>query len=743
MFFDEPTPKRPGLRPKLRLAGEEDARDADAPSNAVLSARERLEKARFDKNNTPSLLDHIDAITRANEEALAALEDGKAGEPTTAPKDETITAHPADNAQTEQAAWTPDHGGNAPLIHPVYVFNAVKRWRSLIAATTILGGLVGVGLAMATPKLYYSSTGILLDPRPYRVLERDINPDVFLSDAALAIVDSQVNVIRSPTVMDKVVTKLVLENNPEFNGTKQGLLSPFTSFFGIMSGETSAVTNLSNAIRNLNAKTFAERQQGTFVINIGAYSEDAEMAARIANTMVEVYLAERTNSRTGTADRTSGSMEARLPELKKQVETAEMKAARFKSENDLFDPQGRLINDEVILRLNDQLSAARSDTIRLNSRADSAKAVTVDGLLAGGLPEEINSNALNTLRGQFVAVQQRYEGLQAKLGPMHPDLKQASKESASLRTAIDGEIKRIRSSIQTELRRAVQTEQALAGRLAEMKASLAASGDALVQLREIEREAASARSVYEQFLLRAQETSEQGAVDSTNVEQTFLATPSLEATGTSRKLIAIGGLIGGFLLGLGLAIAAGIWDALKVRFAASLGTSGAPNSPSSGPSKRSIRGMFQPADSAAGSSFASPRDWSKQAAVAQANPAPATAGIMQEPAPLSSVMLQPAPAYAQPQPVFMPQPWFAPQPVMMQQPMWMPQPQFIPVAQPVMPQPVAPEIPPQPAPAIQSAPTPIPQVAKLPQNPQLTDIQESLAGMKAELLSLARQRRHG
>jgi polysaccharide biosynthesis transport protein len=811
MFFDDSTPQKSNLKPKLRLAGDVYGQDNATPitNGPAISARERLENARFQKGGTTSLLDRIDAITRAEEEAKITRQDTFSGatpeemaaraalgekvtriamgadvEPAAqekqnhAPgdaadiKEKTVaTSFTSDDPETDASYdgrqnWLTSEQQAAPLVHPVYVINAVRKWRYLIAATTILGGLIGIGTALTTPKLYSSVASIYIDPRNFKVIENDISPDVFLSEAAMAIVDSQINVMRSPVVMNEVAAKLILKSKPEFTGTKETWLSPLRKFFDVLSSDK--LENLdASAVKTLYRKTEVSRQPGTFVFDIAAYSEDPQLAADIANTIVEVYFAERAGDRLDTAVRTSGSLKERLPDLKKQVEIAESKAAKFKAENDLFDPQGRSIGDEEILRLNDQLAAARSTTITLNARADSAKAVTVDGVLASGLPEEINSNALNALRAQYITAQQRYDGLQAKLGPMHPDLKQAGVESASLRTSLEAEIKRIRLAIQTDLRRAVQTEQALAARLAGMKAKLAESGDEVVQLREIEREAASARAVYEQYLQRSQETAEQATIDSTNAKRTILAQPSDEAVGTSRKLIAIVGVLGGFLLGLGLAIMSGVWDALKERYAGSLAgnrqLAPSPRPPFS-PKPQTIRGTFQPRNYADQQQAATQNSASQQRSFVQANAPASAAMVSQESSPTvqlanvqqphySPMPVQPPvqmPVYLQPQPMFMPQfqpPWFVPQPAMMPH-MIMPQP----VQEAQYANPVA--MPPQPLVQMETAA----QAAKsrpantdlttadirsksLAPNAPLSDIQDSLADMKAELLNLARQRR--
>ena len=518
-------------------------------------------------------------------------------------------------------------------------------------------------------------------------------------------------------------------------------------------------------------------------------SEDPQKAALIANTIVDVYMEERAQGRSDTAGKAADALSSRLPELKKQVEVAENAVAKFKTENDLFDTQGRQIDDDSVVRLNEQLNAARITTVNLNAKATSAKALTVDSIAAGDLPEELASNTLGTLRGRYTQALQRVQGLQAKLGPMHPDLQQAQGEAESLKSSIDQEIRRVRSSIQTELKRAVQTEQQLAANLAQLKAKLSQASGPLVKLRDLERTAASARQVYEQFLLRAQETGEQASIDSTNVTKTNPAKPSDEAEGTSRKIIMLGGFIGGFLFGLGLAILKGMWDAISAQYGARLrrGPSSlyphtplptGPETPGTG-RRGVVRGSFQPVQrsfSPAAVPFAARAEDQNSAATAQSNemsnPMYPYPPIMSAPyAPIQGwpqPLQQPVMPYGVPMPQqimpqqMMPQQMMQPQmmPMMQQPPVWYPQmqPQF---AQPqMMPQPVIVHNYPAPAqsqPAqTASAPVreaesvraaahsemPLPRTIRpLPTNADIDDIRDQLAEMRAELLEMANRRR--
>ena len=91
------------------------------------------------------------------------------------------------------------------------------------------------------------------------------------------------------------------------------------------------------------------------------------------------------------------------------------------------------------------------------------------------------------------------------------------RSSSGAREQIANELRRIVASVQTDLKRAVQQEQDLAARLAQLKVR---SGDVnvdLVTLRELEREAAAKRAVYEGYLLRAKETGEQRDINTANM----------------------------------------------------------------------------------------------------------------------------------------------------------------------------------------------------------------------------------
>ncbi|PBC00864.1 GumC family protein [Mesorhizobium sp. WSM3860] len=468
------------------------------------------------------------------------------------------------------------HAGNdpdaqewKPLIDPMQVVRGITRSKALILSTTILGAALGIAVALSTPKKYEATTEVIVDPRELKLTDRDLTQNVIASDATLAIVENQVRILTSGTVLNKVVTDLNLTNDPEFNGQGKGGLGLMSMFRSILSrqdaqgGPAGEARRRALAVGNLAESLDVERSGKTFVVSITATTQNPDKSALIANTMRTAFQQISSELQSNTAGRATDELTARLDELRKGVETAERKVEDFRATHDLVDAQGHLISDDQMLKLNEQLSVARARTLELNARAASARALNVNAVLNGTLPEEINSNTMGELRSQYAALKQEADRAAIKFGPRHPELQALNAQLAGARERIGAELQRIASSLQVDLKRSVQLEQDLASRLAQAKVHSGDVNNDLVSLRELEREAAAKRSVYEQFLLRAKETGEQKDINTANISLISEAYPPLEAKGPSRAVTALAGLLAGLFAGVGLGALRGAYASLR------------------------------------------------------------------------------------------------------------------------------------------------------------------------------------
>ncbi|RWC36387.1 MAG: succinoglycan biosynthesis protein exop [Mesorhizobium sp.] len=470
-------------------------------------------------------------------------------------------------AGDEQRSSHEDDGGWKPLIDPMQVVRGVARSKLLIVAMTILGATLGVAIALSTPKKYEATAELIVDPRDLKLTDRDLTQSVVASDATLAIVENQVRVLTSGTVLNKVVDKLNLVNDPEFNGQGSDGLGVMTLIRSILSRNDGPGADegrrLALAVANMAESLSVERGGKTFVISVSATTQNGEKSALIANTMTDVFLQTFGQIQSDTAGRATNELTGRLDELRKGVEVAERKVEDFRAAHDLVDAQGHLISDDEMLKLNQQLAIARARTLELNARAASARSIDVNTVLSGTLPEEINANTMSELRSQYATLKQEADRAAIRFGPRHPELQALNAQLAGSRERIAGELRRIASSLQVDLRRAVQLEQDLASRLAQLKVRSGDVNSDLVTLRELEREAAAKRSVYEQYLLRAKETGEQKDMNTANINVISKAFAPLEPNGPSRAVTVLAGLLAGLASGVGLGAMRGAHASLR------------------------------------------------------------------------------------------------------------------------------------------------------------------------------------
>ena len=449
--------------------------------------------------------------------------------------DDAVLRH--EKARAERAQ-RPDRPQGAPMVQPAEAESAPlpqeeafagpfaeSRPRARgsfgrIVGLTVAGALAGSVVAFAWPKTFVATSEMLIAP------------------GEAALVDNQLRVLRSGTMLTAVADRLNLAADAEFSGAGGAL----SSLGEIVAGDGDvAEQRRRQAVDTLAKSVDVSRQGASSAVTVSASSADPRKAALIANTITELFVE--------SAGREPGASTQRLAELREAVAQADNAIELFKAENELVDTQGRLITDDEIVRLGEQLSNARARTVELNARAASTREANVDSIVTGSLPEQHSVPALAVLRARHAAARQQVDRLSARLGPRHPERLAAEAELDGAREEIAAELRRVASSLQTELRRAVEQEQEFASQLARMKVRQGDIGEDMVRLRELENDARLKRSAYE----RAMQAMQAGGGAAGAASIISRAEPPLGASAPSAPAFSLAGGLAGLLAGLGLA----------------------------------------------------------------------------------------------------------------------------------------------------------------------------------------------
>jgi uncharacterized protein involved in exopolysaccharide biosynthesis len=436
---------------------------------------------------------------------------------------------------------------------------ALALWRRkwLILGLGLLFTVMAIAYARTLPDRYQATAQILIDPRELRVIGNDVTPSNLNSDSTTAYIESQARILYSTDTLRKIVDREALTRDGEYSG--MGSILSRLIPIGRTGDETLAV------MEQLRRNLWVRRGERTFIIDVSVMASTPEKSARLSNAFATAYLEDQTNSRSEQSRRASASLTGRLAELRARVRAAEEKVEAYKVQKNIVGASGKLITEEQLAALNNQLAFARSRVADARAKLEQAESVRGQAAERGAIPEAVNSQTLGLLRQQLGEAQRRAAGLSTSLGPQHPEFLSAQTTLRDAQRAVGEEIGRIRQSARAEFDRAVANEKGVSAQVDGLKKDTLNTSRDTVELRELERELESNRAIYQAFLNRARETSELERVDTTNARIITTAVPPIERIGPQRRVLVAGAGLGGLVLGVLLALGLEASERLKRR----------------------------------------------------------------------------------------------------------------------------------------------------------------------------------
>ena len=454
--------------------------------------------------------------------------------------------------------------GEAVTIDLRRLFSTLRRRLWIVALVAALFVAAAVAFLALSPPRYLATAQIIVDPRGLQVLDKEVSPKAQNPDVQVPLVESEMRVLKSTKVLDLLIDREGLDKDPEF---VKGRWSPIGALKGLVSGllgrqkKPDADPRLA-ALYALDDKVAVRRAERSFVIDITVATEDADKSARLANALVQAYMEENAAAQAEAARRSGEALAGRLEELRARVREASNRAEEFKAKHDMVGAGGRLVSDQQLTELNNQLGVARTRTAEARAKVEQIERLR--GADLGAFAEAVQSQTVMTLRAQYADIKRRHADLATKLGARHPDLAAVERELKDAQASVAAEVARIASAARADYERAKANEAALQKSLDAQSRKAVATSQDFVKLRELERDVEASRAVYEATLVRSRELKEQTLVDATNVRHITVATPPLRPANPPAALVLPIALIAGLLAGAGAAFAGGMADP-KVR----------------------------------------------------------------------------------------------------------------------------------------------------------------------------------
>ena len=379
------------------------------------------------------------------------------------------------------------------------------------------------------PARFTANMQILIDPNDLRVVENVLRGQNQLTETHITQVENQVRVLLSNNVARRVVERLHLDRDPDFTGSGFSIFDPRATVRALFGARSAAEHDPAlEALNALKKRIRSKRVDRTYVVDASVWADSPHRSVEIANALLDSFMEEQSAGRAEAARRVSTSLNARLAELRERVQQAEQRVEDYKKAHNLLSSSGTLVNERQLTEINSQLVLARTRTAEARARYEKIMEAQRGRADPGAIGEAVGSATITALRTQLGEIARREGEINATLGARHPAVIEIASQASRIRRMIEEEVTRIAEAARNDMERAQANEASLAASLERLKTELEGTNDAGVRLRELDRDVGASRSVYEAYLVRTREVSEQERLDTTNIR--VIATPDLPET---------------------------------------------------------------------------------------------------------------------------------------------------------------------------------------------------------------------
>ncbi len=369
------------------------------------------------------------------------------------------------------------------------------RWWALAGFVLLAAPMAAVTL-MTTP-VFEATTRVLVGEDPQRT---GITPG---RQEPRNVVDSltQTEVVRSRTLARKVVESLKLWEAPEYAPLVAAAPDDTARAAGLVDPLLSHVT--------------VALIPDSRVVSLSVEAEDPALAARIANEVAKLFIDRERESKFEAANGAAQWLNERLAEQRAQVSASETALQSYRASQDAMSLLERQnIVGQKMLDLNSAVTRAKTDRLLKEAQYQQIQAIRNDPVALESHPLVAANGFVQTLRAQAAELGRQDAQLAERLGPKHPDRIQVAAALESVQARLRAEVAKVVSGIDAEYQASIAQETGLTGALNSQKTEASALDKKGVAYAALEREAISARQVFDTLLQQTKEAVLSSTADS-------------------------------------------------------------------------------------------------------------------------------------------------------------------------------------------------------------------------------------
>ncbi len=396
--------------------------------------------------------------------------------------------------------------------------------------------LVGLITFLSTP-IYRATTVLqITQDNPASIMgDRDPLASLYGSETAGRFYETQYIILKSRPMAYKIMDALKLTEGPEFKKLQKSM--PNEPMEEIQSKFADSI------LENLEIKPLKR----SYLVEVAYKSKDKNLAQRVVNIISKEYMKFSMDTRQQSFELIKNWLEGELQTLATKVQDSEMKLYGHAQNKGILGAEGK---DNVIMgkyvELNQLLTKAQSERMIREAQFEQIKAKGMDA------PLITNNVLIQKIREQAIAQEAKVKSLRKIFGDNYPQLQAERGKLQELRASLDGEVKRMRKTIEADYGTAMRAEKLVREAVESQKNRVGELQNNLVTHHILKRDLQTNEQLYQALLARMKEANVSSTMVASNVAVVVPAEKPFRPFKPNKQLnliiASLIGLIGGVSL---------------------------------------------------------------------------------------------------------------------------------------------------------------------------------------------------
>jgi uncharacterized protein involved in exopolysaccharide biosynthesis/Mrp family chromosome partitioning ATPase len=400
--------------------------------------------------------------------------------------------------------------------------------KAKILGITLLSAATAYAVVNSMTPRYRSESRLLLEARENVFLRAEadknggdrntIDPEA---------VTSQIQLVLSRDLAREVIKQTKLAEQPEFDPAVAGtsVLKSILGLFGV-GRDPSTLTPEERTLESFYDRLNVYAVEKSRVIAVDFDSANPDLAARVANTIAEIYLKMQQSSKQDQTRAAGDWLAGEISGLRVKVADAEAKVEAYRAKSNLFvGSNNTSLPSQQLTEINSQISAARGQKADLEARARQLRDV-----IRTGKPIEssdiANSDSMRRLIEQRNAFRSQLAEQSTTLMDQHPRIKELRAQIAEVEREMRTEGERLARQLDNDAKVAGDRLETLTASLDTVKKLASQTNEQDVQLRALEREAKTERDLLESYLAKYREATARDNINAAPPEARIISRAS-------------------------------------------------------------------------------------------------------------------------------------------------------------------------------------------------------------------------